>query len=194
MRRIATFTALIAVFFVSGCQHVINITPPLNTISAEGITKVDKTVGYYISAEQRALSVTTPGGGGDKVSYKPYADSEPALKQMLSNLYTTVVTLSAANDKTELESKKVSYVFLPTITTTSHSTSAFTWPPTNFTLTLDCKAAAGDGTAVWSNKVTGNGEAVFDDFKHDFGLAAKRASKDAFNQLEKAIAAAPALK
>ena len=194
MRKIATITALIAVVFVSGCQHVINITPPLNTISAEGITKADKTVGYYISSEQRALSVTSPGGGGDKVAYKPYADSEPALKQMLSNLYTNVVSLAAPNDKAELESKKVAYVFLPTITTTSRSTSAFTWPPTNFTVTLDCKATAGDGTEMWSNKVTGSGEAVFDEFKHDFGLAAKRASKDAFNQLGKAIVAAPALR
>jgi hypothetical protein len=105
-----------------------------------------------------------------------------------------VVTLSAPNDKAELESKKVSYVFLPTITTTSKSSSAFTWPPTNFTVTLDCKAVAGDGTGLWNNKVTGTGEAVFDDFKHDFSLAARRASKDAFNQLQKAIVDAPALK
>jgi hypothetical protein len=194
MKSFATIAALCAVTVLSGCQHVINITPPLNTISAEGVTKIDKTVGYYISAEQRALSVTTPGGGGDKVSYKPYAESEPALKQVLSNLYTSVVSLSAPNDKAELDSKKVAYVFSPTITTTSKSSSALTWPPTNFTVTLDCKATSGDGAAAWSNKVTGTGDAVFDDFKHDFSLAARRASKDAFNQLQKAIQAAPALK
>jgi hypothetical protein len=194
MKSFATIAALCAVTVLCGCQHVINITPPLNTISAEGVTKIDKTVGYYISAEHRALSVTTPGGGGDKVSYKPYAESEPALKQVLSNLYTNVVSLSAPNDKAELDSKKVTYVFSPTITTTSKSSSALTWPPTNFTITLDCKATSGDGAASWSNKVTGTGDAVFDDFKHDFSLAARRASKDAFNQLQKSIQAAPELK
>jgi hypothetical protein len=194
MKKIAMGTALVAVLFVSGCAHMINITPPLNTITAEGVAKSDKTVGYYISSEQRALTVTTPGGGGDKVSYHPYAESEPALKQVLSNVYATVVSLSSPNDKAELDSKHVAYVFTPTITTTSHSTSAFTWPPTNFTIALDCKAMGSNGAAVWSNKVTGSGEAVFDDFKHDFSLAAKRASKDAFNQLQKAIVSAPELK
>ena len=194
MKKFAMITALVAVAFASGCAHKINITPPLNTISGEGITKVDKTVGYYISPEQRALVVTTPGGGGDKVNYQPYAEAEPALKHVLSNVYATVISLSAPNDKAELESKKVAYVFTPTITTTSKSTSAFTWPPTNFSITLDCKTSAGDGAAVWSNKVTGTGEAVFDDFKHDFSLAARRASKDAFNQLQNAMVAAPELK
>lgn len=194
MKTIATITALVAVVFASGCAHVINITPPLNTISAEGVTKSDKTVGYYLSKEQKALLVTTPGGGGDKVSYHPYADAEPALNQMLSNLYASVVALVAPNDKAELDSKNVAYVFTPTLTTTSKSSSAFTWPPTNFTVTIDCTAADANGAAFWSKQVTGTGEAVFDDFKHDFGLSAKRAGKDAFNQLEMAIAEAPELK
>ena len=50
--------------------------------------------------------VTTKGGGGDKVTYHPYAESEPALNQVLSNVFTKVVSLSATNDKAELESKQ----------------------------------------------------------------------------------------
>jgi hypothetical protein len=194
MNKIAIVTALTAMMFASGCAHMINITPPLNTLSAEGVTKSTKTVGYYISPEQRALKVTTPGGGGDKVSYLPYTEAEPALKQILLNAYASAVSLSAPNDTAELQSKNVAYVFIPTITTTSKSTSAFTWPPTNFTITLDCNAADANGAAVWNGKVTGTGEAEFADFKHDFSLAARRASKDAFNQLQKAIVAAPELK
>lgn len=194
MKKVSMITALLAVMFASGCAHRINITPPLNTISPEGITKIEKTVGYYISKEQRELLITTKGGGGDKITYHPYAESEPALNQVLSNVYARVVSLSAPNDKAELESKQVAYVFTPTITTTSKSSSAFTWPPTNFTVTLDCKAADGSGASVWNSKVTGNGDAVFEDFKHDFSLAARRASKDAFNQLQKEIVAAPSLK
>ena len=194
MKKLSMLTALVSVMFMSGCAHVINITPPLNTLSVEGVTKIDRAVGYYISPEQRALLVTTPGGGGDKVSYKPYADAEPALKQVLSNIYATVVALAAPSDKTELESKKIAYVFAPTFTTTSKSSSALTWPPTNFTVAIDCKVADGSGASVWNKQVTGTGEAVFEDFKHDFSLSARRASKDAFNQLQSAILAAPELK
>jgi len=194
MKKISVLTALVAVMFASGCAHMINITPPANTISAEGITKIDKTVGYYISKEQRALLVTSKGGGGDKVTFHPYAELEPTLNQVLSNTYTKVVALAAINDKAELESKQIAYVFAPVITTTSSSSSALTWPPTNFTVTIACTAANGSGANVWNSTVTGSGEAVFADFKHDFSLAARRASKDAFNQLQKGIVAAPALK
>ena len=194
MKKITVLTALVAVMFASGCAHMINITPPANTISAQGITKIDKTVGYYISKEQRAPSVTSKGGGGDKVTYHPYAELEPTLTQVLSNSYTKVVALAAINDKAELESKQIAYVFAPVITTTSSSSSASTWPPTNFTVTIACTAANGSGANVWNSTVTGSGEAVFADFKHDFSLAARRASKDAFNQLQKGIVAAPALK
>jgi hypothetical protein len=194
MKKISVITALVAVMFASGCAHMINITPPLNTISAETTTKIERTVGYYISKEQRALLVTSKGGGGDKVTYHPYAELEPALNQVLSNLYTKVVVLAAINDKAELESKQIAYVFAPVITTTSKSSSALTWPPTNFTVTIVCTAANGGGANVWNTTITGTGDAVFEDFKHDFSLAARRASKDAFNQLQKQIVAAPALK
>ena len=194
MKKISVLTALVAVMFASGCAHMINITPPANTISAEGITKIDKTVGYYISKEQRALLVTSKGGGGDKVTYHPYAELEPTLNQVLSNSYTKVIALAAINDKAELESKQIAYVFAPVITTTSSSSSALTWPPTNFTVTIACTAANGTGANVLNSTVTGSGEAVFADFKHDFSLAARRASKDAFNQLQKGIVAAPSLK
>lgn len=194
MKTLTNFAAIAAMMFLAGCAHTINTTPPLNTISADGIAKSDKVVGLYISKEQRALLVTTPGGGGDKVRYSPYADAEPAFNHMLSNLYAKVVALASLDDKAAWEANKIAYVFTPTITTTSKSSSAFTWPPTNFTVTLDCKATDASGTSVWNSKVTGTGEAVFDEFKHDFGLAARRASKDAFNQLQKEIASTPALK
>jgi len=194
VKKISVITALVAVMYASGCAHMINITPPLNTISAEGITKIDKTVGYYISKEQRALLTTSKGGGGDKVTFHPYAELEPALNQVLTNTYTKVVPLAAINDKAELESKQIAYVFAPVITTTSSSSSALTWPPTNFTVTIACTAANGSGANVWNSTVTGSGEAEFAEFKHDFSLAARRASKDAFNQLQKGIVAAPALK
>jgi len=128
------------------------------------------------------------------VSYHPYAEVEPALIQVLSNVYASVVSLSSPNNRVELESKHVRLLFTPSITTTSRSTSAVTWPPTSFTITLDCKATDAGGASVWSGKVTGSGEARFADFRNDYSLAARRASADAFDQLQKMMVAAPELR
>jgi len=176
-----------------GCAHQINITPPLNTLDSN-TAKVDKTVGYYISAADRAKEVITPGGGGDKVKYLPYQESEPALNKVLSNRYTKVVSIPSLDDKQFIASNKISYIFVPTIETDSSSDSAFTWPPTKFSVSLDCKAIGPAGTTVWEKKVKGEGQATFSEFKHDFSLAARRASKAAFVNLQQEIDAAGELR
>ena len=187
IRTIASLLAACAA--LSGCAHMINITPPLNTISGEGITRSNKVVGYYISAEQRARLVTTPGGGGDKVSYKPYAEAEPALNQMLQNLYAQVIPLGSMTDAA-IADKHIAFVFTPDIQTTSSSSSALTWPPTNFTITIVCKATDPAGASAWQGSVTGTGVAEYSEFKHDFSLAARRAAKDGFNKLQAKLAEA----
>jgi hypothetical protein len=190
MRSIAPFAVLAATLFVVGCAHQINITPPLNTLEAKEVRKIDKTVGYHITAADLAKEVTTPGGGGDKVKYSPYQESEPALKYILSNVFTKVVPVTRLDDRQFLATNNVTYVFVPSIETTSSSESAFTWPPTRFTVTLDCRALDASGATVWQKKVKGEGQAEFDEFKHDFSLAARRASKEAFLNLQSEINAA----
>ena len=174
-------------FFTIGCAHQINITPPLNTLDADGISKIDKNVGYYISPDDLSKEVITPGGGGDMVKYFPYKESEPALNKILSNIFAKVYPLATADDNQFILSNDISYVFIPKIETNSSSKSAFTWPPTNFTVSLDCKALDNSGSVIWQINVKGEGEAVFNEFKHDFPLAAKRAVKKAFSMLQEEI-------
>ena len=178
----------------TGCAHMINLTPPLNTLEAEGIAKVGKTAGYYVDPALAAKKVTTPGGGGDKVSYMRYADAEPALRNVLERVFGTAVPLSSPTDKQALSDKHVAYVFVPTITTDSSSSSAFTWPPTHFEVTIDCKAQTPDGATVWQGTAKGQGEAVFADFKHDFSLAGRRAMKAAFLDLQSQLNTANAFR
>jgi len=64
MRSLARCGVLIATLLLVGCAHHIIITPPLNTLNATDITKIDKTVAYYISPADRAKRVTTPWVGG----------------------------------------------------------------------------------------------------------------------------------
>jgi hypothetical protein len=194
MKALLRLLAIGTLGLTAGCAHMINLTPPLNTLEADGITKVGKTAGYYIDPALRSKVVTTPGGGGDKVSYTPYADSEPALRDVLVRVFGDAVPVASLTDKQALADKHVAYVLIPTITTTSSSSSALTWPPTNFTVTIDCKVQTPDGTAVWQGTAKGSGDAVFADFKHDFSLAARRASKAAFLDLQSQLNSAPAFR
>ncbi|MES9904188.1 MAG: hypothetical protein ABW168_16135, partial [Sedimenticola sp.] len=57
--------SIIVLILISGCAHQINLTPPLNTLDKENMRSILKNAGYYISDENRAKEVITPGGGGD---------------------------------------------------------------------------------------------------------------------------------
>jgi len=185
---------LVAALLLVGCAHHITITPPLSALTAADTTRIDKAVAYYIAPADRAREVTTPGGGGDKVTYLPYAQSEPALKRVLSNVFTKVMAIPSLDDKRYLADNAIAYVFVPTLSTDSSSDSAFTWPPTRFTVTLDCRAVDASGALVWQQRVTGEGRAEFSEFKHDRGLAGWRAIQDAFQKLQGAISTASELR
>ncbi|MBS1209096.1 MAG: hypothetical protein H6R19_1494 [Proteobacteria bacterium] len=185
-------TAIAATLLTTGCAHNINISPVAEAPKATA-ERVNKTVGMFISAEDRALEVVSPGGGGDKLSYLPYKDLEGPLFFTLSNVYSKVETLPGT-DAATVTGKNVSLVFSPKLTTTSSSSSAFTWPPTDFSVTIKMKAIDNAGKVLWEEAVTGNGKAEFAEFKADFPLAARRASKDALEQLEKLVRAKEGVK
>ena len=185
---------LFALIFLVGCAHPIVTTPNMSDLSAKDFRKSDKVVGYYISTEDRERRVTTPGGGGDKISYQPYKDLEPGLQKILSNAFTDVITLSSRDDKAAVQKHNIAFIFTPYITTNSSSDSAFTWPPTKFTVSLACEAVDRNGKTVFQTKTEQEGNASFSEFKHDFPLAAKRAMAQALLELQKQLAAAPALR
>ncbi len=185
---------LASVFVISGCTHNIQMNPNLDEIRSVEIQRtIDKNVGYFISQSDKAKSVATPGGGGDKVGYKPYADSEAALNTVLSKIYAKVYSVPSLDDQEYLKSKNISYIFTPEIVTDSSSSSAFTWPPTDFSVELTCTAVDPAGKTIWSKKVVGEGVAQFSEFKSDFSLSARRATADAFKKLMQEISSAEEL-
>lgn len=159
----------------------------------EGVVSINKSVAYYISTEQRAQQVTTPGGGGDKVTYKPYKDMESGLYAVLSNVFGDVTALNSPADSAAIAKHNVAYIVTPEITTDSSSDSAMTWPPTRFTVTLTCNVTDVAGQAVLSRKVVGEGHAEFSEFKHDFSLSSKRATEDALLKMQTELLRAPEL-
>jgi hypothetical protein len=171
------------------------MNPDLAAVQAAGGTaKIDKHVGFHISDASKAIEVTTPGGGGDKVRYFPYRDLEPGFYKALSESFREVSKIANPRDKAAVKSSGVSLLITPDITTDSSSESAFTWPPTKFTVTLTCTVLDTNDQPLQTLKVSGEGAASFSEFKSNFSLAAVRASNDALSKLMKAIQDSPELR
>ncbi|USX05594.1 hypothetical protein [Paraburkholderia fungorum] len=204
MHLIRSIAVTGAIASLTGCAHDITIsgdpaaltaaTTAATAPASAQTTPINKTVGLVITDELRTKEVVTPGGGGDKVAYKPYRDLELPIYVELSQVFSNVVKLNAAPDQATVQSKNLSYVVTPTISTTSSSPSLLTWPPTDFSVTLVCTVTDPSGKLVTKKEVTGNGHAEFSEFKRNFGLAAQRATTDAVQKLQAAMQDTPELR
>ena len=174
----------VGVTALGGCAHSIQLSPNLDNIREIKVSeKIDKNVGYYISRNDLNKEVITPGGGGDKVKYQPYKDTEAALNTILSRVFNKVYFVNDIGDIHYLSDKNIIYIFKPNIKTDSSSNSPFTWPPTEFIFELTCSAIDATGTNIWEKTVTAKGQAEFSEFKNDFSLSARRASDKAFQKM-----------
>lgn len=182
---------LIAVV-ITGCAHPLVISPDISKIEKDNnIQTIPKNVGYYIS-DDREKEITTPGGGGDKVRYKPYKDIETAFYKMLSNVFKSVTALKSDKD-VAIGKNEINYIISLDISTNSSSPSMFTWPPTKFGVNLNCNIKDETGRDITSLLAVGEGSAEFDEFKSDFSLAGKRASQDALLKMQRSLLSTPEL-
>lgn len=195
MRIAKILVSVAAIAVLAGCAHPIVISPSIDKITPDAAVKpVTKNVAYYIADDIRTKEVITPGGGGDRVSYQPYRDIETAFYKMLTNVFGNVVKLKTAKDAEAIAKNNVSYVVTPQLITNSSSPSPFTWPPTKFSVELTCAVADAAGNPVLTQKVLGEGNAEFSEFKSDFSLSARRASQDALLKMQKVLLDAPELR
>lgn len=186
---------LVAIACVAGCAHPMSVRPDTGKIPVAADTgRVPKAVGLYISPENLNKEVTTAGGGGDKVSYKPYADMNAGLYQVLGNVFQDVDVLKSMSDVGTIAKHSIAYVAAPEITTTSSSSGVFTWMATDFTISVTCKFTDVAGRPVTSVSATGTGHADFSDLKHNFSLAGQLAANDALQKLQVALQQAPELR
>src|SRR5258708_37463034 len=89
-----------AIASLAGCAHDITISGGPAALTATSTTAaatstaqtppINKTVGLVITDELRAKEVVSPGGGGDKVAYKPYRDLELPIYVELSQVFSNV--------------------------------------------------------------------------------------------------------
>lgn len=195
MRIIKLVCSMFAAAVLVGCAHPIVITPDISRIERDSSAQpIKKGVAYYIAEDVRTREVTTPGGGGDNVSYVPYRDIETGFYKMLTNVFGSVTKLKSPADAQAIKANNVAYIVTPTITTNSSSPSPFTWPPTQFYVELTCDVADASGKKIWGTKVMGEGKAEFEEFKSDFSLSGKRGSQDALLKMQRAMLDAPELR
>jgi hypothetical protein len=179
--RIATLVGgAVVTAALSGCAHPMIISPDVETLVPKSdVSRIPKNAGLYMAPADRASQVTTPGGGGDKVSYHPYADMEIGLYKMLGNVFQSVTMLTSPTDTTLITKNSVAYIVAPKIATTSSSSGFFTWMATDFTVTLTCTISDAAGRSIATVSSTGSGHAVFDELKSNFSIAGQRAAQDA---------------
>lgn len=193
IRKLVTFAA--AMIALAGCAHPLVLTPDISKIERPApATPIKKNVAYFIADEQRNREITTPGGGGDRISYHPYRDVEVAFYKMLSNVFADVVKISSADDAKAISKGGQAYIITPEIVTNSSSPSPFTWPPTNFSVDLTCNITNAAGTLVLTKKVQGTGNAEYSAFKKDFALSGKLAMQDALLKMQQSLLASEELR
>lgn len=178
---------------LAACAHPIVVSPLDTPLRVESKLSPKKAA-YVMTDTDRNLEVISPGGGGDKISYKPYRDLEKAVRDALRAVYSDVVVVNSASDQEALRTHGVSHVFSPRITTTSDSPSLFTWPPTKFGIEMTNQVSDPSGKAITTIRTQSNGAAEFDEFKSDFGLAGRRAATQLSEQFQKQVAADPLLR
>jgi hypothetical protein len=191
--RVFLLCGLIVAALVTGCAHPISVTADVAQLKSSGKPRIEKSVAYVIAPQDRDHEVVTPGGGGDKVSYKPYRDLDAGIYKALSEVFANVTRVDTVTELSKPGAHKVQLVFIPKITTHSSSTSMLTWPPTVFTVDLTCKVSDANGAPLTDVTVTGEGKAEFAEFKADHSLAAKRAAQDAMQKLVKTLEENPAI-
>jgi hypothetical protein len=194
--RPARFLVLGLAVLLAGCAHGITIAPNLNNLPRiTGAAPIQKKVGYFIAEADRGKTVTTPAGGGDKVSYPLYANLEPGFYRTLSNVFAGVSVLKDPKDARYLSDNAIAIVFTPQFTSNSSSRNAFFWPPTDFSVTINCTASDPQGRTIWETSVTGTNDLTsVSTVIHDFGVTGRSAAESALQKLQTALEQAAELR
>jgi hypothetical protein len=187
--------ALLVAALLTGCAHPMTIKPDVTALAAPAdSTRIAKNIGLYISPENRNKTVTTPGGGGDKVTYRPYADLETGLYKVLGNVFQNVEVLSSMSDVDFLAKHSLVLIAIPEISTTSSSKGLLTWMATDLSVQLTCRITDVAGRTVTTVSSTGTGHADYSELKSNFSLAGEKASQDVLTKIQLALLGAPELR
>jgi len=180
------FLSIPLLFLLGGCAHDISVAPELSKITKVRPVTIDRSVAYYIPPNALDLSVTTPGGNNDTLRYKPYKESEPALRRVLENVFTEVHRIDSLADA-KIDKHNIRFIFIPQIETMSYSNSNVDWQPTKFTFILKVKFLTADNKPFYESYAQGKGIANFGRYQDNPAYAVEIASRSALLQFQDEI-------
>ena len=182
-------------WLLTACAHPMLVKPDLEaTKIVQAHDHLPQKVGLYIPDSLRSLEVTTAGGGGDKVRYKPYADMETGIFQVLGDSFSDAIVLNSRTDADAIAKHSLNYIVEPHIDTKSSSSGLFTWMATDFEIKLTCRFTDPAGNLLATLTSDGTGHSDFSELTHNMSAAGEHAATDALVKLGTAIQAAPEFK
>jgi hypothetical protein len=188
LKRFRLGSVIAVALVAAGCADDMTIRPNLTGLELPaGATPIPKKVGLYMFPPDLNKVVMTPGGGTDMVAYRPYADLELGLNEVLRNTFEDVATLSVPYDPQYMARNDLSLTAIFDITTTSSSDSKIWWMPTSFTVTLSCTFTDAAGRKVTTISATGIGHAQHHGPDTDNSLAGQLASRHALENFQAAV-------
>ena len=180
------FLLPLIILMFTACVHDISIAPNISKVTKVRPVTIHRTVAYYIPKEKYKLTVETPAGNNDKLLYAPYQDTEPALKKVLTNIFTKMYKLENL-DKNHIKDLGIKFIFIPEIETMSLSNSNVDWPPTKFNMVLKVQIINSDMIELFTSYAEGKGVANFGRYEENPTYAAEVASRSSFLQLQDEI-------
>jgi hypothetical protein len=181
-RLLGAALAGLGVLALVGCAHPINVEPDAGRLAGRG-ERLPIPVSYHLPQDLLGLEVTTPGGGGDSVRYKPYAAIATGYRQVLSQTFQQV----SAGSSSGMATGSAEYLLTPSIVTTSGGSNFFTWPPETFSVDLTTSIRDKSGRVVATPRVVGVGAATTSERISDHGFSGRRAFEDALRKMEVAL-------
>lgn len=192
MRIVKLITSALAVLALVGCAHPMSMAPELAKLEPAQGALIKKKVVYVLADEARNRMVTTPGGGGDSVTYYPYKDIETGFYKMLSNVFDNVGKASSMSDTAALAG--ASYIIVPTVVTSSSGSNPLIWLPTDFNVDMTLAFTDAKGAPVTTKKVVGAGKRDDGATLGDHSYSGRKASEDALKQMQRKLHDSPELR
>lgn len=175
------------------CAHPVSVQPDIRALTEAAGPRLPIALALHVAPEDSEREVTTAGGGGDSIRYFLYRDLEGAMVLALSRVFEKVVVVRRMLAGDELARDGFQLAVQPRFISASGSNSAFTWPPTFFSLSVTAAFIDAGGRTVSLIQESGSGKAEFAEFRTATGLAGQRAAADLLNRLAERLRKDPSL-
>lgn len=163
----------VSVLFLCGCTHQISIKP--SQMQFNSGKKINSECGLVFSPSDTERLYKETGAGGDSYEYKAYSDLKFSYNVMLRQICDGTRNFDS-HDAAINQASPV--VFMPEIKEVRSKAGFFTWPPTEFYLSVRTKIFDATGEQLQLLNSTGKGNMTLMEMQGNFGSAGGQAVRN----------------